>query len=100
MQDTLIIYSFSLMILVGNLYNQMWYPCGSFKGDDRSAALCSSWRDGGLLAGVSKSQLDKGVSGSLFRDQEKLVETICRGYPQLRKAKEDLGMLFFCSKIF
>ncbi len=72
----------------------MWYPCGSFKGDDRSAALCSSWRDGGLLAGISKNQLDSGVSGSLFRDQEKLVETICRGYPQLRKSKDELGMCY------
>ena len=69
----------------------MWYPCGSFKGDDRSAALCSSWRDNGLLAGISKNQLDAGVSGSLFRDQANLIETICRGYPQLRKAKDELG---------
>merc|ERR1712127_140243 len=38
----------------------MWYPCGSFKGDDRSAALCASYRDDGLLAGVSKNQLDAG----------------------------------------
>merc|ERR1711874_154783 len=68
----------------------MWYPCGSFKGDDRSAASCSSWRDGGLLSGISKNQLDSGVSGSLYRDQEKLVETICRGYPQLRKTKDEL----------
>ncbi len=68
----------------------MWYPCGSFKGDDRSAALCSSYRDNGLLAGISKNQLDAGVSGSLYRDQAKLVETICRGYPQLRKTKDTL----------
>ena len=68
----------------------MWYPCGSFKGDERSMALCSSWRDDGLLSGVSKNQLDAGVSGSLYRDQERLVETICRGYPQLRKSKDDL----------
>lgn len=68
----------------------MWYPCGSFKGDDRSSALCSSYRDGGLLSGVSKNQLDAGVSGSLYRDKEKLVETICRGYPQLRSSKDSL----------
>lgn len=68
----------------------MWYPCGSFKGDDRSGALCSSWRDGGLLAGVSKNQLDAGVAGSLYGDKDKLVETICRGYPQLRKSKDTL----------
>jgi hypothetical protein len=68
----------------------MWYPCGSFKGDDRSAALCSNYRDDGFLAGISKNQLDAGVAGSLFRDQANLVETICRGYPQLRKTKEAL----------
>ncbi|GFH55134.1 hypothetical protein CTEN210_11610 [Chaetoceros tenuissimus] len=68
----------------------MWYPCGSFKGDDRSAALCASYRDNGLLAGISKNQLDAGVSGSLFRDQKNLVETIVRGYPQLKKSRDEL----------
>lgn len=68
----------------------MWYPCGSFKGDERSNALASSYRDDGLLAGVSKKQLDGGVSGSLFTDLEKLKETICRAYPQLRKSRNEL----------
>ena len=68
----------------------MWYPCGSFKGDDRSAALCASYRDNGFLAGISKNQLDAGVSGSLFRDQKNLVETIVRGYPQLKKSRDEL----------
>jgi len=68
----------------------MWYPCGSFKGDERSGALCASYRDEGFLSGISKKQLDAGVSGSLFRDQDKLVETICRAYPQLRKSREEL----------
>ena len=72
----------------------MWYPCGSFKGDDRSAALCASWRDNGFFAGVSKKQLDAGVSGSLFRDQEKLKETIVRAYPQLRESKDELQFGF------
>ena len=68
----------------------MWYPCGSFKGDERSSALCSSYRDNGFLSGISKNQLDAGVSGSLYNDKDKLIETICRGYPQLRKNKDDL----------
>jgi hypothetical protein len=68
----------------------MWYPCGSFKGDERSSALCSSWRDDGLLSGVSKNQLDSGVAGSLYSDKDRLIETICRGYPQLRKSKDSL----------
>jgi Family of unknown function (DUF6523) len=67
----------------------MWYPCGSFKGDDKSAALAKSYADGGLLAGISKNQIDSGVAGSLFRDQDKLKESICRAYPQLRKSSDE-----------
>jgi len=69
---------------------QMWYPCGSFKGDEKSAALCQSYADNGMLAGISKKQLDAGVGGSLFRDLARLEETIIRGYPQLRKDKGNL----------
>ena len=69
---------------------QMWYPCGSFKGDEKSAALCQNYADDGLLAGISKNQLDSGVGGSLFRDMARLEETIVRGYPQLRKEKGKL----------
>lgn len=68
----------------------MWYPCGSFKGDEKSAALCQNYADDGLLSGISKSQLDSGVGGSLFRDMNRLEETIVRGYPQLRKDKGNL----------
>lgn len=72
----------------------VWYPCGSFKGDDRSAALCSNYRDDGLLAGISKKQIDAGVSGSLFRDLDRLTETICRTYPQLRKSRKEFEFGF------
>lgn len=68
----------------------MWYPCGSFKGDEKSAALAQNFVDDGLLAGISKNQLDSGVGGSLFRDKKRLTETIVRGYPQLRKDRENL----------
>lgn len=64
----------------------MWYPCGSFKGDERSAALAQSFRDGGMLSGISKKQLDGGVANSLAQDESKLAETIARAYPQLRKS--------------
>ena len=69
---------------------QMWYPCGSFKGDEKSAALCQNYADDGLLAGISKNQLDAGVGGSLYRDLARLEETIVRGYPQLRKDRKNL----------
>lgn len=72
----------------------IWYPCGSFKGDERSAGLCSNYRDDGLLSGISKKQIDAGVAGSLFRDQTRLRETICRTYPQLRKSKDNFEFGF------
>ena len=71
-------------------YGKMWYPCGSFKGDDKSAALCQSYAADGLFSGISKNQLDAGVGGSLFRDKDRLIETVVRGYPQLRKDRNDL----------
>jgi hypothetical protein len=67
----------------------MWYPCGSFKGDQRSAALAKNWVDDGILAGISKKQMDGGIGGSLFRDLGALKETIVRAYPQLRKSRDD-----------
>mmetsp|Transcript_29089 Transcript_29089/g.42769 ORF Transcript_29089/g.42769 Transcript_29089/m.42769 type:complete len:214 (+) Transcript_29089:87-728(+) len=80
---------------VFNLYvrtslKNMWYPCGSFKGDEKSAALCQNYADNGLLSSISKNQLDSGVGGSLYRDLARLEETIVRGYPQLRKEKGNL----------
>merc|ERR1712176_156049 len=68
----------------------MWYPCGSFKGDDRSAALAKGYADGGLLSGLSKKQLDGGIAGSLWSDLDKLKESICRTYPQLKKSRGEL----------
>ena len=67
----------------------MWYPCGSFKGDDRSSALAKNYANQGILAGVSKKQIDAGIAGSLYRDQAKLKDSICRGYPQLRKSRDE-----------
>jgi Family of unknown function (DUF6523) len=67
----------------------MWYPCGSFKGDERSAALAKNYANDGLLSGVSKKQIDTGLAGSLYRDQVKLADSICRAYPQLRKSRDE-----------
>ncbi|KAL3775440.1 hypothetical protein ACHAWO_000670 [Cyclotella atomus] len=78
---------------VFNLYvrtglKNIWYPCGSFKGDEKSAALAQSYASNGFLSSISKKQLDSGISGSLYKDLPKLKESIFRGYPQLRKEKE------------
>ncbi len=43
-----------------------------------------------MLSGISKKQLDGGISGSLWSDLEKLKETVCRAYPQLRKSRNEL----------
>lgn len=67
-----------------------WYPCGSFKGDERSRALCQNYADDGLFSGMAKKQLDSGMAGSLYREVEKLGETVIRAYPQLKKSKDDL----------
>jgi Family of unknown function (DUF6523) len=67
----------------------MWYPCGSFKGDDRSAALAKNYANNGLLSGVSKKQIDVGIASSLYRDQDKLADSICRAYPQLRTSRNE-----------
>lgn len=67
----------------------VWYPCGSFKGDERSGALAKSYADDGMLAGISKKQIDNGIASSLYRDQEKLKDSICRAYPQLRKSRDE-----------
>merc|ERR1711935_1225867 len=69
---------------------KIWYPCGSFKGDERSAALAKSYSEGGLLSGISKKQLDGGIAGSLYSDLNKLKETVMRAYPQLRKSRNDM----------
>lgn len=69
---------------------KIWYPCGSFKGDERSAALSKSWSEGGILSGISKKQLDGGIAGSLYSDLTKLKGTVVRAYPQLRKAQNDM----------
>jgi Family of unknown function (DUF6523) len=68
----------------------VWYPCGSFKGDDRSAALAKSWSDGGILAGISKKQMDGGIAGSLYKDLNRLKESIVRTYPQLKKSRDEI----------
>mmetsp|Transcript_324 Transcript_324/g.782 ORF Transcript_324/g.782 Transcript_324/m.782 type:complete len:116 (-) Transcript_324:1348-1695(-) len=68
---------------------KIWYPCGSFKGDERSAALAKSYSEDGMMAGISKKQLDGGIAGSLAQDVNKLKETVCRAYPQLRKSRDD-----------
>ena len=43
-----------------------------------------------MLSGISKKQLDGGIAGSLWNDLTKLKETVCRAYPQLRKARDDM----------
>lgn len=77
-------------LFVRTTTQKIWYPCGSFKGDERSAALAKSYSEGGFLSGISKKQLDGGIAGSLYSDLNKLKETVMRAYPQLRKQRDNL----------
>ncbi|KAL3785040.1 hypothetical protein ACHAW5_003339 [Stephanodiscus triporus] len=60
--------------------SEMWYPAAPSRG--REVRVCQSYASDGLLASVSKNQLDAGVGSSLARDRTRLEETIVRGYPQ------------------
>ncbi|GMI44081.1 hypothetical protein TrCOL_g9302 [Triparma columacea] len=66
----------------------MWYPCGSFKGDERTKALIES--QDGILGGMAKKQLEQGVAGSLYDSITQLRESVVRSYPQLKKSRENL----------
>jgi hypothetical protein len=52
-------------------------------------ALAKAYADGGLLAGISKKQMDAGIAGSLFRDMDKLSGSVVRAYPQFRKSAKE-----------
>ena len=66
-----------------------WYPAGALGGDSRSKDLVESYM-GGLLSGVAKGGIDRGVASSLFPDKDKFVARCLETYPQLKKAKKDL----------
>jgi hypothetical protein len=88
-QNTLLLLGFGLVVVVV-VGCKIWYPCGSFKGDERSGGLAKNYVDKNLMAGISKSQLDNGIAGSIYKDLSKLTDSVCRSFPQLRKAKDDL----------
>merc|ERR1719506_2610818 len=66
-----------------------WYPAGALGGDSRSKDLVESYM-GGLLSGVAKGGIDRGVASSLFPDKDKFVARCLETYPQLKKQKADL----------
>ena len=47
-----------------------WYPAGSLGGDDKSRDLVEQYM-GGLLSGVAKGGIDRGVAASLFPEKDK-----------------------------
>merc|ERR1719149_418924 len=67
----------------------MWYPAGSLGGDDKSRDLVEQYM-GGLLSGVAKGGIDRGVASSLFPEQDKFVAKVLETYPQLKRTKNDL----------
>ncbi|CAM9782630.1 unnamed protein product [Chrysoparadoxa australica] len=71
----------------------IWYPCGSLAGDDRSKATVEAYMSG-FMRGVHKSTLEKGVASSVLQNERSLKEQIGRGYPQLRKSVRELQFGF------
>eukprot|EP00549_Striatella_unipunctata_P012892 CAMPEP_0118716848 /NCGR_PEP_ID=MMETSP0800-20121206/27758_1 /TAXON_ID=210618 ORGANISM="Striatella unipunctata, Strain CCMP2910" /NCGR_SAMPLE_ID=MMETSP0800 /ASSEMBLY_ACC=CAM_ASM_000638 /LENGTH=210 /DNA_ID=CAMNT_0006623373 /DNA_START=91 /DNA_END=723 /DNA_ORIENTATION=+ len=74
--------TFSLYVKDGD--DGIWLPCGNFQGDERTKQLAKTWSDDGMMAGMAKGQLDKGVSGSLFQDLKKMKRGISQGFPQFK----------------
>merc|ERR1719263_2131383 len=66
-----------------------WYPAGALGGDERSKDLVESYM-GGMMSGIAKGGIDRGVASSLFPDKDKFVARCLETYPQLKKAKKDL----------
>ena len=67
----------------------MWYPCGSFKGDESTKSLVDS--QDGFLGGLASKQLEQGVSSSLYDSLGQLTESVVRSYPQLKKVRKGGG---------
>ena len=70
--------------------NQVWYPCGSLKGDQRSKSLVESWRDNALFL---KDQYKVGSIVCLTGDQSALRVS---GWVWRNWAKNGADFWIFC----
>merc|ERR1711871_91855 len=72
----------------------MWYPCGSFGGDERAKALVESWMTNPLgMGGMAKGQIDRSVAASLWNNpaqMQGLKQQVTKMYPALKQNKDDL----------
>lgn len=72
----------------------MWYPCGSFGGDERAKALVESWMSNPLgMGGMVKGQIDRSVAASLFNNGgqvQSLKQQVTKMYPALKNSKNNL----------
>lgn len=55
------------------------YPCGLMMGDDKAKATVDAMM-GGLLSGVSKYSLEKGISTSVFAKKKDLIRQVSPPY--------------------
>jgi Family of unknown function (DUF6523) len=62
-------------------------PAAASKGTTSRPPSPRATPTGGCWPGLARTR--SGVAGSLFRDQDKLKESICRAYPQLRKSSDE-----------
>eukprot|EP00612_Vaucheria_litorea_P002154 CAMPEP_0171455708 /NCGR_PEP_ID=MMETSP0945-20130129/2496_1 /TAXON_ID=109269 /ORGANISM="Vaucheria litorea, Strain CCMP2940" /LENGTH=160 /DNA_ID=CAMNT_0011981005 /DNA_START=210 /DNA_END=692 /DNA_ORIENTATION=+ len=70
--------------------NDIWYPCGSLGGDDRSKATVDAIING-FLSDFYRSTLEKGIAESVLGLQKKqFSKSIAKAYPQLAKSMKDV----------
>ena len=71
----------------------VWYPCGGFRGDEKSKALVESASGDGFasfLSSQAKSKIDETISYGVHESLRDLTESVVRNYPQLRKSRDKL----------
>lgn len=80
----------AFQIYVRTKLNNMWYPCGLMMGDDKAKATVDAMM-GGLLSGVSKYSLEKGISTSVLAKKKDLIRQVAQAYPQLASKELTFG---------
>lgn len=72
-------------LFVRSTRSKIWFPLGSMEGDDRSKSLVNGLKSS-IGKGLCQNSLDKGIAQTVFgRDKDRLMGTVIRQYPQLKK---------------
>lgn len=68
---------------------KIWYPIGALRGDDRAKGLVRATQTQWGKR-MYTNALDKGVARTVFMDGGKLLQSVFRQYPQLKKNRDVL----------